>query len=117
MEMREINMPKTLEPKMPHDADYMAAWDACRLSEDPKVASKSMWEFVMSNLDLRKRLDATIDAGWSTADLKAYAWSNHAEPGDDHVTPAAWRYGVLFAITTVGRELDRILGARPAKAN
>jgi hypothetical protein len=72
-------------PKGPTDPDHRAAWLACR---DPAHS----WGG--EPIDLRARLGAALEAGWSIQALKAYAHS-WRYTGHDHVI-ATQPSGSLF---------------------
>jgi hypothetical protein len=79
---------KTLKrSKAPRDADYRAAWRACR---EP-------W----GEIDLRVALRDLLKSGWNIQALKAYAFRVRyfglCRKGIDHVTACAWRQAVRDA--------------------
>lgn len=78
---------KTLkERKPPHDADYRAAWRACR---EPATS------FGGREIDLRTQLTRALNSGWSIPAIKAYAWCYWTNGTRyDHLTASAWRYAV-----------------------
>jgi hypothetical protein len=80
----------------PTDPDHRAAWLACR---EPKRT----WGDRCEPIDLRAKLDASLQAGWSPQALKAYAYVcwRYTKPQRDHVTRAAWRMAVHFANDSV----------------
>lgn len=92
--------------KAPRDADYLAAWKACR---KPWPAA---WGFGQE-VDLRVLLDKLLKSGWSIQALKAYAYCvwRHVYGRDryDHVTAFAWRYAVDFANADIGGDASRHL--------
>jgi hypothetical protein len=76
----------------PIDRDHRAAWLACR---EPDRS----WGDRVEPRDLRAKLAAALQAGWSAKALKAYAYRcfRYTRPQRDHVTRAAWRMAVSFA--------------------
>jgi hypothetical protein len=76
----------------PTDPDHRAAWLACREPD-------RTWGDRCEPIDLRSKLAAALQAGWSAQAIKAYAYRNfrYTRPKRDHVTRAAWRMAVSFA--------------------
>jgi hypothetical protein len=80
--------------------DHRAAWLACR---EPDRSRGDRFE----PIDLRAKLAAAMQAGWSAQAIKAYAYCNfrYTRHQRDHVTRAAWRIwpsrSLLRAIASV----------------
>jgi hypothetical protein len=73
----------------PTDPDHHAAWVACGEPAPPLFDGEP--------IDLRAKLAAALEAGWTIQALKAFAHGCWRYTGRDHVTPAAWRMAVLFS--------------------
>lgn len=92
--------------KAPRDADYRAAWYACRkpwvtsvFNEKPLIWGEPWATFVDgAEIDMRALLDKVLKSGWSIRALKAYAFCfwRHLYGIDryDRVTAFAWRHAV-----------------------
>jgi hypothetical protein len=71
------------------DPYYRAAWSACGGRLAPAVWGSE-------EINLRAMLDDLLKSGWSIQALYSYA-STWRKRRYDHVTPAAWRWGIYFA--------------------
>lgn len=95
LELMKMSTEESMDASLKHDPDYRAAWRACRPL--PQL-DPNRYHYSETRVRMREWLAAALRTGWSMAALKASAW-NYRTAGCDHVTPAAWRYAVLFYST------------------
>jgi len=107
--------------KAPRDADYRAAWKACRKpwmesvpNDKPRVRGEPWSDWVDGEeIDMRAALDKLLSSGWTIQALKAYAYCSwrhlYGQDRYDHVTAFAWRWAVCFAGADIGGDASRYL--------
>jgi hypothetical protein len=88
----------------PSDPDHHAARIACRKPDHSWGVEQ----------DLRAKLAAALQSGWSIRALKTYAyWWRYTKPQRDHVTRAAWRTAVSLSFDRGGRDFLEQYNADP----
>jgi hypothetical protein len=101
----DLSIVKTKKTKARRDPDYSTAWRACGARLAPSVWGTD------EEINLRAMLDDLLKSGWSIQALRSYAFAWRPRRDYDHVTPAAWRWGIYFANMDIGGRATEFLNS------